>query len=993
MHPELENIVRIYQDLVLLELNKLRREGSGYDFSSPDSFLNEEELRKYVSDEAVLNMLKRRELLVYYGNGRYRTAHVDLIWRIINLRAYPDTPPRALEFTISYSREPISSFKDHSITELENVRVVNPRRREALGIVIKALKDIYPGISHFQLIVMRKLLTMNRESHIGVIAPTASGKTLTFMLPILVRAVEKAIEGSKGTVAILTYPRKALAKDQIEKILELIVKVNKELSRRYGRHRRDKQVTIGLDYGDIKRFPPLEEDEPLLNMRCPEASCEGVLMLSRTGLVYCNNNKQHVFDFIYGYKEAVWERRPHIYVTNVWTLYQRLLNAKTIKAIKSAVYVVFDESHVYAGYLGGHVHYVIMLLKKLLRRNRPIFVYSSATIPHPDLFIKSLSGESHVDIFNHDEMMRRYYECNNRTPRYKLNIRVYLLPNPGQSVETLTEESIIPVTLWCFKHGLKAVTFIDSVAEVSTIYDYINKTILGTREGKEVLDHIFKYGNHEDKINSLNSYSWITLLPAELRWETRDAVKEWILSKLKGSIGIHYGALPKDERSRIEEDFKKGYFRTLIATSTLELGIDIGDVAVVIQHKLPRDSGEFIQRSGRAGRSEECFRTSLSFINLQNSPIATLYFFDENLRKRLERIESHEPLRIGLKSENILTQHLISLLMHECALKRNLNFTVERPRNVEELLRMIEALYEELRNLDSYASSLGLIMNDIYFRAKENVVRFIKLARDVVEYVVTSSKIFNSKTKSIKEEKIARVLREILYNIRSHKKEVNKQLEFLRRVIRDRADELNQCGISRESLLDIIDAINAFIDDFMNNVYRPLLLSVQLGRVEMLNELKSKCRNLLEDVLHKCERIEEAINEFVMRLRRNLIYNASNYYKCMRTTGKISSKLKNISNYPNDLYNELARLHEVLESSDDCTLAVVSAGIPRYAREFIRFLTHYKNEYRKLPSTLRIIEELSQIIGLFKLSALLEQPSMKISLRETIYGTTFLEED
>ena len=69
------------------------------------------------------------------------------------------------------------------------------------------------------------------------------------------------------------------------------------------------------------------------------------------------------------------------------------------------------------------------------------------------------------------------------------------------------------------------------------------------------------------------------------------------------NVATHHGSLAKERRFKAEQQLKRGELKALVATASLELGIDIGDVDLVCQIGSTRSINAFLQRVGRAGHA------------------------------------------------------------------------------------------------------------------------------------------------------------------------------------------------------------------------------------------------------------------------------------------------------------------------------------------------------------------------------------------------------
>lgn len=123
------------------------------------------------------------------------------------------------------------------------------------------------------------------------------------------------------------------------------------------------------------------------------------------------------------------------------------------------------------------------------------------------------------------------------------------------------------------------------------------------------------------------------------------------------------GALETKERHEIElqfksEEFDKRKVDVVVATPTLELGVDIGDLLSIGLFKAPPSPANYLQRVGRAGRKEKIsFNNTFLFL----TPIDMFYY-----RSPQELIKGEvSPPFINLKNKNVIARHVNSIILED----------------------------------------------------------------------------------------------------------------------------------------------------------------------------------------------------------------------------------------------------------------------------------------------------------------------------------------
>ncbi|MGH7611608.1 MAG: DEAD/DEAH box helicase [Candidatus Dormibacteria bacterium] len=360
---------------------------------------------------------------------------------------------------------------------------------------------------------------------LAVVTPTASGKSLCYLVPVL-----DAVAKDEGATALLLYPTKALAQDQLGELHRLAAAAELELR------------TFTYD-GDT---PP------------------GARAALRQGgqVVLSNPDMLHT---------GVLPHHPS------W--------ARLFRGLR---FVVLDELHTYRGVFGSHVANVIRRLDRICAfyGAKPVYICCSATIANPQELAERLLGRSVecVQASGAPQPPRRVVVLNPEVVEPHLGIR---------RSASLEAQRLVPGLV---RRGAQTIVFAQTRLQVELLLTYLERQL-------------------------------------ERPGGAGDALR-----------GYRAGYLPLERRG-IEAGLRSGSVRCVVATSALELGVDIGamDAAVLVGY--PGTIASTWQRLGRAGRRD---RPALQLLITGGGPL------DQYLARHPEFLLERSPERAFVDPDNLL---------------------------------------------------------------------------------------------------------------------------------------------------------------------------------------------------------------------------------------------------------------------------------------------------------------------------------------------------
>ncbi len=123
------------------------------------------------------------------------------------------------------------------------------------------------------------------------------------------------------------------------------------------------------------------------------------------------------------------------------------------------------------------------------------------------------------------------------------------------------------------------------------------------------------------------------------------------------NIELHHGSLSKQVREETEGILRSGNRGIVVCTSSLELGLDIGSVELVIHYGSPRQVSKLVQRIGRSRHSRNSSARGLIITNNPDDEFEAKAILDRIKNSSIEEQKIHE------KSLDVLAHHLVGLLL------------------------------------------------------------------------------------------------------------------------------------------------------------------------------------------------------------------------------------------------------------------------------------------------------------------------------------------
>jgi ATP-dependent Lhr-like helicase len=289
-------------------------------------------------------------------------------------------------------------------------------------------------------------------------------------------------------------------------------------------------------------------------------------------------------------RERMRRTPPHILVTTPESLYILLTSDSGRAMLKSVKSVIVDELHAVAGSKRGA--HLMLTLERLeaLTAQPPVRIGLSATVKPLDAMARFLLGDRKEDVAIIDAGHIRERDLALEVPRAPL-------------------AAVMANEVWGEMYDRLA----ELIRQHRTTLIFVNQRRIAERCARHLAERL-----GEEHVTA------------------------------------HHGSLAREHRLKAEQRLKAGELKALVATSSLELGIDIGDIDLVCQLGSPRAVNAFLQRVGRAGHAIGAIPKGRLFPLSLDDLLECAALLDAVQRGELDRIRTPE------KPLDVLAQQIVA---------------------------------------------------------------------------------------------------------------------------------------------------------------------------------------------------------------------------------------------------------------------------------------------------------------------------------------------
>lgn len=403
-------------------------------------------------------------------------------------------------------------------------------------------------------------------------APTGFGKTEAFLGPLY----QLLREDRQESVAIV-YPRRALLQDQLGRILQHLHSIKTE---------QGDQLSVGVYVGNMpwdhsevgnKSFFESTDGLPrfkLCNCWCGEEESHAFRLhgTSQSYVLQCENDPSHEFndrELILTRSDLAFGDQADIVLTTLESL-ENFAHKPHYSLLDRFDTIVLDEVHLYTGLRGAHAAHVIRNIDDI-SDDPLVWLGSSATIDNPKRFGSQIFDVPTSEVETTKPEPSDYDDDHEDHEHYYF----MLAPEegPGVSSMAIQQSMLLGHTMLEDPDGQrsKQLSFIDSISQINQ-----QRVQLEDADHKNALWQFHRNTDEED-------------------WDAvATAMQQRFIDEPLEFMPV-YSEQGFDSEEAASSDI-------LLSTNFLEVGIDVGDIKIITQHRTPWNLSSFKQRAGRAAR-------------------------------------------------------------------------------------------------------------------------------------------------------------------------------------------------------------------------------------------------------------------------------------------------------------------------------------------------------------------------------------------------------